>query len=71
MKLRLNGQELQFIDEEELVDIHSRLVLCARMSGLKDHALDVAVARACSAMCEQIEAERAVRDTRRSVLKVV
>ena len=71
MRLRLNGHELQFIDEAELIDIHSRLVLCARMSGLKDHALDVAVARACSVMCEQIEAERAARDTRRSVLKVV
>ena len=71
MKLRLNGQELRYVDEEELVDIHDRLVLCARMSGLKDHALDVAVARACSAMVEQIERERAVQDTRRETLRAV
>jgi hypothetical protein len=71
MTLRVNGQSLRYLDEGEISELHERLAFVARMTGLQDHALDVAISRAFTAIVQVIEQDRDMAEKRRATIREV
>ena len=67
--LRVSGVPIWHVSEDEVAEIVERLAFCARQSGLKGHALDVALANSLAAIVHQLESERAMNEQGREKVR--
>jgi hypothetical protein len=69
--IRVNGAPVQYMDEDELTQLHERLAFGVRMAGLQGPALDEAISAAFTRCVAIIERERAIYDKRRATIHEV
>ena len=68
---RVSGKQVEHLDEADLAELSEHLAFACRQAGLRNHALDCALAGALSHVVSVIKAERGTDAQRRSNIRQV